>query len=214
MLSTLNEMRLSHEQCDITLKVGPDQLSAHKLILIANSPYFRAMFSSSYSESTQSSVEMHGISFVALEQLVQYFYTCKIHISTDNVQEILLASTLLQTIIVTEACCEFMRRHLGVANCLGVRTFADMHSCSELERVAAEFTRRNFVTVVDSEDFLKLDLDQILELFSASDLAVGSEESVFEACLKWIKFDPAKRERFITDLLEKVGGTHAKYREK
>lgn len=72
MLSTLNEMRLSREQCDITLQVGAERLSAHKLILVANSPYFRAMFSCSYSEGTQSSVEMHDISFVALELLVGY----------------------------------------------------------------------------------------------------------------------------------------------
>lgn len=204
MLVTLNEMRLNNEQCDIMLRVESDQLAAHKLILSANSPYFRAMFSSSYCEATQSTVEIQGITSAALELLVQYFYTCKIHISTENVQDILAASTMLQTSSITDACCEFMRRHLGVSNCLGVQTFADMHSCSELKMVASEFTKNNFATVVESEDFLKLELDQVLELFSASDLVVASEENVFEACVRWIKFDPAKRSRYIVDVLEKV----------
>ncbi len=93
-----------------------------------------------------------------------------------------------------------------MTNCLGVRSFADMHSCSDLERTAAEYSRHNFVTVVESEEFLKLELDRILELLSATDLAVPSEESVFEACMKWVKFDPAKRDRFIVDILEKVRG--------
>ena len=80
--------------------------------------------------------------------------------------------------------------------------------------MAGEFTRRNFVTVVEFEDFLKLELDQVLDLFSASDLAVPSEESIFDACLKWIKFDPAKRERFVVDLLEKVRDMSSVFRKK
>ena len=164
------------------------------------------MFSSSYSESSQAEVEMRGdISFQALESLVQYFYTSKIHISTSNVQELLAASSMLQVSAVGGACCEFMRRHLGASNCLGVRTFADMHSCSELKRVADDFAKQNFSTVVESEDFLKLEVEQLMELFSADDLCVESEKMVFEACLLWIKHDPAQRERFIVDLLEKVG---------
>ena len=204
MLAALNEMQQNEEQCDIILTVLSDQLPAHKLVLSVNSPYFRAMFSSNYSEATQSRVEMRGITFVALELLVQYFYTCRIHISTENVQEVLAASTMLQASSVTDACCEFMKRHLGVSNCLGVQTFADMHSCSELKKIASEFTKNNFATVVASEEFLNLELDQVLELFSANDLVVNSEENVFEACMRWIKFDPAKRDRFIVDVLEKV----------
>lgn len=186
------------------LRVGTEQVASHKLILSANSPYFRAMFSSSYSESAQAEVKVHDVSFSALESLVQYFYTSKIHISTSNVQELLAASSMLQISPVSDACCEFMRRHLGASNCLGVRTFADMHSCSELKRVADDFARKNFPTVVGSEEFLKLGVEQLLELFSADDLCVESEKMVFEAMLVWMKHDPAARGRFIVDLLEKV----------
>lgn len=204
MQATLNDLRLNKELCDITLKVGSQKISSHRLILSANSAYFRAMFSSGYSEAGQSVVEIFEITPSALESLIQYFYTSKIHISTANVQELLAASSMLQVSAVSDACCEFMRRHLGASNCLGVRTFADMHSCSELRRVANDFAKRNFSIVVESEDFLKLEVEQLMELFSADDLCVESEEMVFEACLKWIKHDPAEREKFIIDLLEKV----------
>ncbi len=203
-LAVLNDLRVNSELCDIVLKIGNEKISSHKIILSANSPYFRAMFSNKYSESSQSMIEIHEVEFSALESLVQYFYTSKIHISTTNVQELLAASCMLQVSGITDACCEFMRRHLGASNCLGVRTFADMLSCSELKKVADDFARSNFSTVVESEDFLKLEVDQLLELFSADDLSVDSEENVFEALMKWIKFDPAEREKFIVDLLEKV----------
>lgn len=204
VLATLNDLRLNEELSDITLKVGTEQVSSHKLVLSANSPYFRAMFSSSYSESEQNVVEMHEVSFPALESLIQYFYTSKLHISIANVQELLAISSMLQVGGVSDACCEFMRRHLGVSNCLGVRTFADMHSCSELRRVADDFARRNFSSVVESEEFLRLEVEQVMELLSADELSVGSEEKVFEAVLRWVKFDPVERDKFIVDLLEKV----------
>ena len=204
ILATLNDLRLNDELCDVTLKVGSEQISAHKVILSANSLYFRAMFTSNYAESNKAVIEIQQISFPALESLVLYFYTSRTHISTANVQELLAASSMLQVSSISDVCCEFMRRHLGASNCLGVRTFADMHSCSELMNVADNFAKQNFSTVVESEDFLKLEVDQLLELFRADNLCVESEEKVFEASIKWIKYDPAERERFIVNLLEKV----------
>ena len=70
--------------------------------------------------------------------------------------------------------------------------------------MADDFARRNFSTVVGSEDFLKLEVEQLMELFSADDLCVESEKMVFEAMLVWIKHDPAERSKFIVNLLEKV----------
>ena len=193
--------------------VNDVSIPAHKAILVASSPYFYAMFTSSYSEVSQNSVEMHGVTVEALDSLVNYFYTSEITISTSNVQEVFAASCMLQVTPVSNACCEFMRRHLGVANCLGVRSFADMHSCLNLKKIADEFTRRNFTDVVSSEEFLKLPVDQVLEIFSADDLNVSSEEGVFEAVITWIRHDPANRERHLTDLLRKVSlCVFAKYR--
>ena len=64
--------------------------------------------------------------------------------------------------------------------------------------------KQHLEDVVQSEEFLKLQLDQVTELFSANDLNVASEEKVFEAVMIWIKYDPASREKYIADLLEKV----------
>lgn len=79
-----------------------------------------------------------------------------------------------------------------------------MLSCYDLKKIADEFTRKNFTEVVTSEEFLKLPLEQVLELFSADDLNVPSEESVFDAVLMWLKYDPANRDKHVTELLKKV----------
>ena len=200
----LNQLRLHRELSDIELVVEEVKIPAHKVVLVASSPYFRAMFTSSYSETGQRSIEIFGMTPEALESIVNYFYTSEISISTYNVQEIFAASCMLQVTPIRDACCQFMRRHLGVTNCLGVRAFADVHSCPELKQVADDFARKNFADVVSSEEFLRLPVDQVLELFSADVLNVSSEENVFESVIAWIKFDPAEREKYVLDLLAKV----------
>ena len=203
----LNDLRLHSELCDVVLKIGDREFSAHKVVLSANSPYFRAMFSSNYTEVTQEHVDLHGITPDALEAVIQYFYTSKLHISTGNVQEVLPAACMFQITAVRDACCEFMRRHLGINNCLGVRAFADMHSCPQLQRLAESFAKQHFQEVVRSEEFLQLHVDQVMELFSADDLNVQLEERVYEAVIAWMKHDPANRDKYIADLLEQVGRT-------
>ena len=43
-LTKVNLMRKHHELCDVVITVGTKKIFAHKLVLAACSPYFRAMF--------------------------------------------------------------------------------------------------------------------------------------------------------------------------
>jgi len=52
------ELRESNTLCDVTLKVQETEVAAHKIVLAAKSPYFRAMFTASFSESQQSVIEL------------------------------------------------------------------------------------------------------------------------------------------------------------
>lgn len=65
-------------------------------------------------------------------------------------QTLLPAACLLQLAEIQEACCEFLKRQLDPSNCLGIRAFADTHSCRELLRIADKFTQHNFQEVSES----------------------------------------------------------------
>lgn len=204
VLASLNDLRIHRELCDVELVVDDVRIPAHRSILCACSPYFKAMFSSSYSEANQGSVVIRDVSSTALELLVQYFYTSEVYITTDNVQELLSASCMFQIPSLKDACCEFMRRHLGVTNCLGVRAVADLHSCAQLRKIADDFAKKNFTSVIESEEFLKLEMEHLIDLFSSDELGVASEERVYEAVMIWIQHDPVNREEHLIQLLEKV----------
>lgn len=74
---------------------------------------------------------------------------CGIQVTVEegNVQTLLPAACLLQLAEIQEACCEFLKRQLDPSNCLGIRAFADTHSCRELLRIADKFTQHNFQEV-------------------------------------------------------------------
>ncbi|KAL2296702.1 hypothetical protein Nmel_016038 [Mimus melanotis] len=123
------------------------------------------------SESRQTHVTLHDIDPQALEQLVQYAYTAEIVVGEGNVQTLLPAASLLQLNGVRDACCKFLLSQLDPSNCLGIRGFADTHSCSDLLKSAHKYVLQHFVEVSKTEEFMLLPLKQVSSEHTA--LALG-----------------------------------------
>ena len=49
ILSSLKSMRNHEDLCDVHLVIGSTRIVAHKAVLAASSPYFRAMFTGLFS---------------------------------------------------------------------------------------------------------------------------------------------------------------------
>ncbi|NXR05790.1 KLH17 protein, partial [Semnornis frantzii] len=192
----MNRMRQRGLLCDIVLHVGTKEIKAHKVVLASCSPYFHAMFTSKY-ESRQTHVTLHDIDPQALEQLVQYAYTAEIVVGEGNVQTLLPAASLLQLNGVRDACCKFLLSQLDPSNCLGIRGFADTHSCSDLLKSAHKYVLQHFVEVSKTEEFMLLPLKQVLDLISSDSLNVPSEEEVYRAVLNWVKHDVDSRRQHV-----------------
>ncbi|KAI6073673.1 Kelch-like 17 [Aix galericulata] len=156
------------------------------------------------SESRQTHVTLHDIDPQALEQLVQYAYTAEIVVGEGNVQTLLPAASLLQLNGVRDACCKFLLSQLDPSNCLGIRGFADTHSCSDLLKSAHKYVLQHFVEVAKTEEFMLLPLKQVLDLISSDSLNVPSEEEVYRAVLSWVKHDVDSRRQHVPRLMKCV----------
>jgi kelch-like protein 20 len=105
------------------------------------------MFTGELAESRQTEVTIRDIDEHAMELLIDFCYTSYILVEETNVQTLLPAACLLQLQEIQDVCCEFLKRQLDPSNCLGIRAFADTHSCRELLRIADKFTQHNFQEV-------------------------------------------------------------------
>jgi len=61
LLESLNAMRKTEEFSDVVIAVGSRKIFAHKLVLIACSPYFYAMFHSDMSEKYQTEIKINDV---------------------------------------------------------------------------------------------------------------------------------------------------------
>jgi hypothetical protein len=179
MLDNLNQLRHSGAFCDVTVSATDGKpFPAHRCVLAAASGYFKAMFTSSLSESTAATVTMKGVSPEALELLLTYAYTAEVAISKANVQNLLAAANLLDMLAVRDACCEYLDQHMDETNCLGIQLFAELHACHRLQAKARRYTLAHFGRVVDGEEFLNVGQAQLIDLISCDHLSVFHEEQV------------------------------------
>ena len=203
-LATITTLRRTEKLCDVTIQVEDEQFKAHKIILAGSSPYFQAMFAGGLEESKQSTVVIHDIPPTIMAVLLDYCYTSSIEITPENAQELLPAAGILQLQWVREKCSEFIEHQLDSSNCLGIRSFADTHSCQTLQRAADQYAQQHYLEVLDSREFLDLCVEDLSTLLESEDLNVQCEEQVFESVMKWVKHDIKNRKKSLADVLKHV----------
>ena len=202
-LEGLRRLRCANQFTDVTLCAGAMEVPAHKNVLAAASPYFHAMFTG-FDESRRDRVELGGIDPDALVALVDYIYSSEVDVTEDNVQSLLTAANLLQLDDVRDGCCDFLQSQLHPTNCLGIKTFADVHGLRELHSQAVAFIETRFTEVLDCDEFLQLEVDQVEELVGSDTISVPSEERVYESVVSWVGADPEGRRRHLARLMARV----------
>lgn len=204
LLDSLSILRKRRELCDIVLIVGNRKIYAHRVLLAAYSPYFLAMFTGELVESRQTEVHIRDIDEQAMELLIDFAYTSKIVIEESNVQVLLPAACLLQMTEIQEVCCEFLKQHLNPSNCLGIRSFADLHSCQDLLVYSDQYTLEHFPEVIENEEFLLLPANQLIDIISSDELNIASEEQVYQAIMQWVKANVQERRQHLSHVLQHV----------
>ena len=204
ILSKLSALRAERAFTDAILCVGAEEIPCHRNVLAVSSPYFNAMFSSDLRESKEIKISFNEITAVTMRRVIDYAYTGILEINIENAQDMLAAATLFQYEPIADACCEFLSKQIHASNCLGIEHFAHLHSCQNLELEAHQYALENFSSVVEYDEFLEVPKDRLLTYLSSDLIDVRNEEIVYNATLKWIKFDLESRRLFIGDVLEQV----------
>uniref|UniRef100_U5EHJ6 Kelch-like protein diablo n=1 Tax=Corethrella appendiculata TaxID=1370023 RepID=U5EHJ6_9DIPT len=200
----MKEIRRQGKLCDVTLKIENQTFSAHRVVLAATIPYFYAMFTHNMAESRIKEITMKEIEPQALESLINFAYSGVVKIDNQNVQGLMVGASFLQLTKVREACADFLISRFHPQNVLGIRHFADSLSCTALITAADKYIHHYFKEVSLSDDFLALNFDELIDIIRRDELNVPNEENIFEACMKWVKFDQETRSDYLPQVLAKI----------
>ncbi|NXD84083.1 KLH10 protein, partial [Halcyon senegalensis] len=203
--TTFNEMRLQGEHFDVTISVDGVEFSAHKIILCRCSNYFRALFSSRWNTTETRVHKISGTSPEMMGLIIEYAYTGTVLVTADNAESLLITADYLSVMGIVGLCCEFLKSHLCLENCIGVWKFTDTYSCPDLRAAAWIFILHQFKEITEvSPEFVELSAKDLKDLIEKDELNVRQERAVFEAVLKWVAHDPQNRRQHIPELLGKV----------
>ncbi|XP_024294609.1 kelch-like protein 22 [Oncorhynchus tshawytscha] len=170
---------------DVVLMVEGKPIQAHRILLAAACDYFRGMFAGGLRETQLTEIPVHGVTYTAMTKLLDFIYTSELELDLDNVQEVLVAATLVQIEEVIGFCCDFLFSWLDDSNILEVDKLADVYGLQQLGAKVHSYILRNIQTFSRTEVYRQLPPEKVLSVLSSDELEVSSENEVYEAALHY-----------------------------
>ena len=193
----LLEMFQGREQTDVVVSAGDHSVGAHRILLSAISPYFRAQFSGKFEADSQSrEFRLQELSGPGVAAVVEFAYTGKVDLSGSTVVGIIRAANRLQVEVVEQAAVDFLVAGLDPGNVLDAMALGAHLSAGsigrDLEAKSRAYVCGNFPAVSAEQTFLALPVAEVAALVGSDDIA-AAEEEVFAGVVRWVKEDEAGR---------------------
>lgn len=204
IMGVMNNLRKQGTLCDVSLVVQGKHFPAHRVVLAAASHFFSLMFTTSMMESKSHEVELRSAEPEIIELLVEFVYTARISVNSSNVQSLLDAANQYQIEPVKKMCVDFLKGQIDATNCLGISSLAECLDCPELKTAADDFIHLHFTEVYKLDEFLQLDVSQLTHLLHQDTLTVRAEDQIYDAAVRWLKYDVSNRQRFMVEVLGRV----------
>lgn len=105
---------------DVTITVESREFHLHRLVLSAQSSFFRSMFTSNLRETYDRHIELKDVSAPVFQLLVDYIYHGTIKLQVEDLQDTYEMADMYQLTALFEECSRFLSRTVDVKNCLHV----------------------------------------------------------------------------------------------
>jgi hypothetical protein len=159
---SLRSLWLEGALCDVDLLASDGaRVPAHRIVLAAASPFFRALFlgaGRSMRDGGSPVVELPGIDGDSLRLLLDRVYVSTgsaaelSAVDSDTVQPLLAAASYLSVEGVARECCDFLRARLSSATAAAVLVLAESVGRLDLRKDAMRFLEANLHGMLSSGD--------------------------------------------------------------
>ncbi|EDO42035.1 predicted protein [Nematostella vectensis] len=193
-MQSMDDFRKERFLCDVTLNVNEVLFHAHRNILAASSPYFRALFTSEMRENQGNEIKLNNVDVEIMEDILAYLYSGSVVVEESKAIPLTVAADYMLLPKLKQLGIDFLSHNLTSANCLSILAIAEKFNFQTLKDNAQRYTLEQFGTVSQAEEFERLNVEQLLAIISCDDL-VAKEQEVFEAVVRWVDFSLEERRK-------------------
>ena len=206
LVERLDILRRNDSFCDVKVVVKDKELAAHKAVLAAASPFFLSLLISDMRESKEHliRIELEEATASVMEDVLQYIYTGNVSVTEENAHNLMATADYLLLPGLETVASRYLMESLTTENCVFNYYFADKYQCVELKEKARKMINSDFSAVMETDDFLHLDIKEVMEWVSSDDITVNAEEEIFKGIVKWVSHDRSEREVDFPALLHEV----------
>ena len=206
LLERLDALRRKETFCDVTVAVNGKEFKAYKVILAAASPFFLSLLENDMRERNEQRIEIRLEEATAsvMEDVLQYIYTGNVSVTEESCHNLIATADYLLLPGLKTLAVEFLKEKVTVQNCVFNYYFASKYHCTELTEICCSVINLNFSDVLKTDDFLNLDMKQVMEWVSSDDINVRAEEEVFTGIVDWVSHHRSEREVCFPDLIRQV----------
>lgn len=179
---TMEQMYLDRGQTgDITFLVESQRIGAHRSVLAAHSPKYKAQF---YGPNPDvGEIHVPHVSAAAFNVFLQFFYKKMVNLTTENIEMVLdLAKQSLVDEFV-ESCINFLIKANNLCVAYGL---IDLYDIETLRLDCEQRISANTMGVFASDSFLQCDR-YVLQRILKMDTLNCTENYVFHACIAWAR---------------------------
>jgi hypothetical protein len=195
---------------DANVVCSDGTVRAHKVVLVAHSPYIRALLTSEMAESLAKSlsVSLPDAEVRTVEAIIGCVYTGKLALSGATVCAVLKLANMLQIAAIEQAAAAFFVRRLCTDTALSALRFAEQMTVAGdhgkiLHQQCLRYVHDNFPACSLSDDFNALTADELAPLLGSGKL-VAKETEVLDALRRWFTSDAESRKAALPRLLPLV----------
>lgn len=183
--------------CDVVIHADGKRFYAHKLVMAAACDHFAKQHTS---DRPIIEFNIPNIRQSVMSDVVEYFYTSKLEVTEENVQELVDLSQHLGIRKIMKMCIAFLNE-VTLTNAVSNMSIAREYHLNDVAEKINKYVHEHFETLVSSESFLRTDFKMVHEIVSSELLTTPDDLMIFHACAAWVNFDRAQRIKYAESLM-------------
>ncbi|KAG9475809.1 hypothetical protein GDO78_003951 [Eleutherodactylus coqui] len=190
---------------DVTIVVEGKEFQLHRLVLSAQSCFFRSMFASNLKEGRNRVTQLEDVSASVFQLLVDYIYHGTVKLRLDDLQDTYEVADMYQLTALFAECSRFLVRTVQMNNCLQIMWLADQHSDDTLYNAAKHCAKIHLAELDGTEEFLNMPVRFLTDILADG---VPCSQNPTNVIRNWIHYNREEREEFSETLhsaLKEIG---------